>query len=192
MALYTQGEQKIRVIVMKGSETTVINQITQPTDLGGGGSAGGVSSNKDNSIWSSIFGSNHKTRQQRVIITNTTHALAVGKQVAGMGVEYWYSGLGYKTGDQAYQENVNRTVEIVEDAGNIASSISMGAVYGAWGGPIGAVLGATMGAVSSISSTAFKYANRDRDFNVKVFKENNSIEYQRARANISLTNGRLR
>ena len=68
----------------------------------------------------------------------------------------------------------------------------MGAVYGAWGGPIGAILGATFGAISSGASTAVKYLGREREFNYKVFKENNSIEYQRARASINLTTGRLR
>ena len=39
---------------------------------------------------------------------------------------------------------------------------------------------------------AIDVANIKRDFNYKVFKENNAIEYQRARASISLTTGRLR
>ena len=68
----------------------------------------------------------------------------------------------------------------------------MGAVYGAWGGPIGAVLGATFGAISSATSIGVKYAGREREFNYKVFKENNAIEYQRARASINMTTGRLR
>ena len=80
----------------------------------------------------------------------------------------------------------------MKDVTNIASSVGMGALYGSWGGPIGAVLGAAFGAVSSGVSTAVKYAGREREFNYKQFKENNAIEYQRARASISLTTGRLR
>ena len=90
------------------------------------------------------------------------------------------------------QENVQRRFEIVKDVGGFASSVAMGAVYGAWGGPIGAVLGATFGAISSATSIGAKYAGREREFNYKVFKENNSIEYQRARASINMTTGRLR
>ena len=153
-------------------------------DVGGG--------DKKTTWRTSVFGSEDPKRIKRVIKTNTTHALAVSKQVIDLGLEYWISGLGMKNGDQAYQENVQRQFEIVKDVGGIASSVAMGAVYGAWGGPIGAVLGAVFGAVSSGVSTAVKYAGRERDFNYKTFKENNAIEYQRARASINLTTGRLR
>jgi len=68
----------------------------------------------------------------------------------------------------------------------------MGAVYGAWGGPIGAIIGATLGAVSSSVSIGLKYAAKKEEYNYKAFKENNAIAYQRARASISLTTGRLR
>ena len=46
--------------------------------------------------------------------------------------------------------------------------------------------------VTSGVSLAVKYAGREREFNYKVFKENNAIEYQRARASINMTTGRLR
>lgn len=183
--LHQLGTQRIEVIVRKDSggisETSAKET---PTDEIGGG--------KDTSLQTSIFGSSNPNRIKRVIKTNTTHALAVSKQVLDLGIEYWVSGLALKNGDQAYQENVQRRFEILKDATNIASSVSMGALYGAWGGPIGAILGATFGAVSSGVSTAVKYASRERDFNYKTFKENNAIEYQRARASINLTTGRLR
>ena len=180
--LYQQGTQRIEIIVRKdssggqdGAKETETENVsssgTQNTTLTSGGLT---------------------ARQKRIIKTNTTHALAVSKQVIDLGIEYVIGGLGQKYGDQALQENVERNVEMVKDVTNIASSIAMGALYGSWGGPVGAVLGATFGAISTGVSTAVKYANRERDFNYKVFKENNAIEYQRARASISLTTGRLR
>ena len=182
--LYQQGTQRIEVIVRKegGGSAGVGAKETDSEDVGG----------RETTWRTSVFGSENPSRIKRVIKTNTTHALAVSKQVIDLGLEYWISGLGMKYGDQAYQENVQRQFEIVKDVGGFASSVAMGAVYGAWGGPIGAVLGATFGAVSSGVSIATKYASRERDFNYKTFKENNAIEYQRARASINLTTGRLR
>lgn len=181
--LYQQGTQRIEIIVRKEGGSAQSNaEETQAEDVGG----------RETTWRTSVFGSEDPKRIKRVIKTNTTHALAITKQVLDLGIEYWVSGLGNKYGDQALQENVQRQVEIVKDVTNVASSIAMGAVYGAWGGPIGAVLGAVFGAVSSGVSTAVKYAGREREFNYKMFKENNSIEYQRARASINLTTGRLR
>lgn len=183
--LYQQGTQRIEVIVRKesgGVSQTAAKET--PTDEIGGG--------RETTWRTSVFGSENSNRIKRVIKTNTTHALAVSKQVVDLGIEYWVNGLGNKYGDQAMQEQVQRQVEIVKDVTNIASSIGMGALYGSWGGPIGAVLGAVFGAVTSGVSTAVKYAGREREFNYKMFKENNAIEYQRARASISLTTGRLR
>lgn len=181
--LYQQGTQRIEIIVRKEGGSAQSNaKETQTEDIGG----------RETTWRTSVFGSENPSRIKRVIKTNTTHALAVSKQVIDLGIEYWVSGLGDKNGDQAYQESVQRQFEIVKDVGGFASSVAMGAVYGAWGGPLGAVLGATMGAVSSSVSLASKYAGRERDFNYKMFKENNAIEYQRARASINLTTGRLR
>jgi len=181
--LYQQGTQRIEVIVRKDGGGANINAGETDTDNVGG----------QGSTWrTSVFGSENPQRIRRVIKTNVTHALAVSKQVIDLGIEYYVGGLGYSNGDQALQDRVGRTLEIIKDTTNVASSVAMGALYGSWGGPIGAVLGMTFGAVSTGTSIATKYANREREFSYKVFKENNSIEYQRARANISLTNGRLR
>ena len=183
--MFYQGTGKIEVIVRKeggGASETAAKET--PTDEIGGG--------KDNDWRTSLFGTNNPNRRARIVKTNATHFLAVLKQETYLGVEYWVGGLGMKHGDQAYQENVQRQFEIVKDTTGFASSVAMGALYGSWGGPIGAVLGAVFGAVSSGVSTAVKYAGREREFNYKVFKENNAIEYQRARASINLTTGRLR
>ena len=185
MRLYQQGTQRIEVIVRKDSgNLSNLGAREISTDEVGGGGKTTRSTN--------IYGSNNPQRNKRVIKTNTTHALALSKQLINLGTEFVISGLGNRRGDQAYQENISRQFEIVQDTTNFASSVAMGAVYGAWGGPIGAILGATFGAISSGASTAVKYLGREREFNYKVFKENNSIEYQRARASINLTTGRLR
>ena len=182
--LYQQGTQRIEVIVRKesgGVNETAAKEIS--TDEIG---------DRETTWKTKLYGTNNPNRRARIWKTNATHSLAVLKQVADLGLEYWVGGLGNKYGDQAMQEQVQRNVEVVKDVTNVASSIAMGALYGSWGGPIGAVLGAVFGAVSSGVSTAVKYAGREREFNYKMFKENNAIEYQRARASISLTTGRLR
>lgn len=184
--LHQQGTQRIEVIVKKegGGGSDIAAKETEAEDVGG---------KQSMPNWvSSVFGSTDPKRIKRIVKTNTTHALAVTKQVVDLGIEYWISGMAQRTGDQALQDNTQRTVEIFKDVTNVASSVSMGALYGSWGGPIGAVMGATFGAISTGISTSLKYASRERDFNYKMFKENNELEYQRARASINLTSGRLR
>lgn len=182
--LHQQGTQRIEVIVKKeGGGASQTNARELPTE---------EISGKETTWKTSVFGSENPQRINRIIKTNTTHALAVSKQVVDLGIEYRIAGLGNQNGDQAYQDQVQRKMEVYKDVTGIASSIGMGALYGSWGGPIGAVLGATFGAVSTGISTALKYKSREREYNYKVFKENNAIEYQRSRANINLTAGRLR
>ena len=177
------GNQRIEIIVKKdGGSVSQTNAKEKETDNIGG-------ENEEYSFW---LGTANRDRKKRVIKTNTTHGLAVLKQGADLVMEYYVGGLAYKTGDQAYQENVQRRVEVVKDVTGFAASVGMGALYGAWGGPLGAVLGATFAAVSSATSIGTKYMGREREFNYKIFKENNAIEYQRARASINMTTGRLR
>ena len=182
--LHQQGTQRIEVIVKKeggGASQTNAKEISTEEISG-----------KETTWRTSLIGSENPQRVNRVIKTNLTHTLAVLKQVTDLSIEYKIAGLGNQNGDQAYQDQVQRTMEIYKDVSGIASSIGMGALYGSWGGPIGAVLGATFGAVSTGVSTALKYKSREREFDYKYFKENNSIEYRRARASINLTTGRLR
>ena len=178
---YQKGTQRIEIIVRKDSSGQ---------DGAKEADTENVSSSGTQNSTTTIGGLTARTK--RIIKTNTTHGLAVAKQVVDLITEYYVGGIGQRNGDQALQDQINRKVEIVKDTTNIASSIAMGALYGSWGGPAGAVLGATFGAISTGVSTAIKYANRERDFNYKVFKENNAIEYQRSRAGINLTTGRLR
>lgn len=182
--LRQQGIQRIEVIVRKegGVGSGIVGAKEQNEDEKGSGRT-----------WrTSVFGSERPEKIRRVVKTNLFHALGVAKQIGGLALEYYVGGQGYATGDEAYQDKVSRQVEILEDYTNFASSVVMGGLYGAWGGPIGAVLGVSMGALTSSASIGTKYARRQRDYTFKVFKQNNSIEYLRARASINLTNGRLR
>ena len=187
MALYQQGNQKIEIIVKAQSA------------ISAAGPKGNKVVNTDTPVqatsrtWQdAVFGTSNPKRIHRIIKTNATHTLAVSKQIVDLGIEYYIGGIGYMNGDQSVQSQVSRQMEIFKDGTNLASSVAMGALYGSWGGPIGAVLGATMAFASTGTSLAVKYANRERDYGIKVFKQENAIEYKRARAKINLTNGRLR
>lgn len=185
--LYQQGTQRIEIIVRKDSGTAQNGAKEVDTE--------NVSATGSENVNQSISGGGNggmTSRQKRFIKTNTTHALAVAHQVMDLGIEYYVSGIGQRQGDQALQELASREVEKVTDVTNFASSVAMGITYGSYAGPAGAIFGGLFGAISSSASIGSKYMGRVRDFNYKIFKENNAIEYQRARASISLTTGRLR
>lgn len=186
--MYTQQKQRIEIIVRKdaggGSEGAKTREPSSNINSG--------SDESGDTLLAKLTGSNSKMRQRRVLKTNATHALAVSKQVIDLGIEYYIGGIGMRSGDTALQENVSRNMEMFKDSTNVVSSIGMGALYGSWGGPIGAVLGAVFGAISTGASLISKYKGREREYDFKVFKEENAIEYKRARAGINMTTGRLR
>ena len=181
---YQQGTERIEIIVRKDSGVG--------ENIAGAKEESGSTRQRKQTWRTALFGSESSSRMRRIIKTNATHAIAISKQIGTMAVNYYIGGLGMMNGDEALQQQAQRTAEIVTDTFNFASSIAMGAVYGAWGGPIGSLLGATMGGVQSAVSIGFKYLGRQREFNYKEFKLNNAIEYNRARASINLTTGRLR
>ena len=121
-----------------------------------------------------------------------TKSLAASIAVGRLWLNYYVGGVSYRTGDSAQQEAAQRNLELLEEGGGMLTSIGIGATYGARGGAIGMILGATLAAITTASSIGVKYANKAREYNMKVFKEENGIEYKRARANLSLTTGRLR
>lgn len=178
--LYKQGTQRIEIFVRKDISGEPKGAKTkEPED--NGAESGNVAKNKMSDA-----------RKKRIIVTNTTHALATAKQVSGLAIEYYVSGIGTRNGDQSMQDQVNRFVETIEDPLNLASNVARGGVFGAWGGPIGIAVGMTTAAVSSGASLLSKYGGREREYNYKIFKENNAIEYNRSRAGINIINGRLR
>ena len=179
---YQQGSQRIEIIVRKDSGSAMNGAKETESDK----------ASNDSSRNEELFGTAKEQRIRRIVVTNAAHGAAVARQVGFSTLQYMVGGIGNKYGDQALQEQTQRQLEIVQDVSGFATSVTMGAVYGKWGGPVGMVLGAVFGAISSAASLGFKYEGREREFNYKVFKENNAIEYQRARASINMTTGRLR
>lgn len=179
MALYQQFNRRIEIIVRKEIGGTARGTKQKDTD--------NVSSDKKTD---EETGMSSKTK--KMVRTNLTHAFATARQLTLLKLNDYVNSVGYKQGDQALQENTQRRLELIQDTTSVASSVGMGLTYGASAGPVGMVLGALFGAVSTMGSIHFKYEKRERENDYKVFKENNAIEYQRARASISLTTGRLR
>lgn len=183
--LYQLGSQRIEIIVRKDNGASVKGAKEKDADQ--------VSEDQTQSTSSTQGGSLlGNTPRSRFLRVNVTHGLSVARQISSQSLNFALQQIGNINGDQALQQNMSRQFEIVQDVTNVASSVSMGVIYGASGGPVGMILGGTFGALTSGFSLAFKYAGREREFNFKTFKENNAIEYQRARASISLTTGRLR
>lgn len=180
MKMFEQGTQRIEVVVRKesGSSLTGANEKSSDSSPNGEDNRGRQARSE--------------AKQKRILLTNATHSIAFAKQQAHMWVNYALTGVGIKYGDQALQDSFQRQLEVVEDGTNLASSIAMGAIYGAWGGPLGVAMGVAISGLTTASSIGMKYMQREREFNYKQFKENNSIEYRRARASINLTTGRLR
>lgn len=188
MSLYQQGTQKIEIIVRKdisgsdngakevGAENVTASNAETSTAATSGGKGGGTFS----------------YRQARMIRVSTLHSLGVMRQLGETALNYYVSGLGDRYGDEALQARAERVVEVVTDVGGLATSTAMGAISMSWAGPVGMIIGGSLGAISSGASIGAKYASRRREFSYKIFKENNAIEYQRARASINYTTGRLR
>lgn len=181
MALTEKGTQRIEIIVRKA---------------GGMDSAGAKEKEADEA--NAEKGKNEdgqgtkSARSKTWWRTQITHGAAVLKQMSTQWFNYAVAGIGNKYGDQALQQQLERNIEQMTDVTNIATSVAMGATYGAAGGPLGSALGALMMGAQTASSTVLKYATRERDYDMKLYKENNAIEYKRARAQINLTTGRLR
>ena len=181
--LYQQN-QKIEVIVRKvdeGAELTGANE----TAAGETAQAEGESSPTKKAARMS-------RRTKRIIVTNATHIFAVAKQVALLELNYRIGTIGVRNGDEALQDSVQRQVEVINDGFSITSSFAMGAVYGAWGGIPGMIIGSVTNGVSAIASVATKYKKRGFEYSTKLFKEENGINYLRARSSVNLTTGRLR
>lgn len=180
--LYQQGTQRIEIIVRKDAGASTQGANEKDADQTADGQTSSTASATSSS----------SSQSKRFLKVNITHGIAVAKQITDASIQYAIQGIGNKYGDQALQENIEQRFDIAKDVLGSASSVAMGALYGSAGGPLGALLGGIFGLVSSATSLGFKYAGKEREFDYKQFKENNAIEYQRARASISLTTGRLR
>lgn len=116
----------------------------------------------------------------------------VAKQTVKQVANYYVSDIGRSNGDSNYQAQVNRTMEVVSDVGGIVGGTLSGAATGSMFGPVGAAVGAVVGLASSVISTGFKYAEKERAYQHEMFKENTSQAYNLARANYSVSTGRVR
>lgn len=181
--LLQQGTQRIEIIVRK--DAGISPKGTNEIDVDNAGSpADNANDKKDD-------GKKGLSRRAKTLLrVNATHMLGAMKQGAILGISYNINSLASMHGDQAMQDRVNRQVEIAEDYINVGSAVMMGITFGASGGPIGMLMGGAIGAITSIMPVVSKYANREREYDFKLFKENNAIEYKRARAGINLTTGR--
>lgn len=121
------------------------------------------------------------------------HYANVVKQMGMKAARYYLSGIKYNTGDEALQDMVDRTVDIVTDYSNLAIQTAFGAYYGArFGGAVGGIIGGAVSLTSGAVGITFNRLSEQRNYNMKIFKEENGIAYRRSRADINFTNGRLR
>ena len=97
------------------------------------------------------------------------------------------------TGDSNYQDYARRQFEVVEDTSRFATNILTSTASGAMiGGPIGAGLALATSALTQSFSYAQKYEGRNINNAITQWKENQSINYNKARAGVDLTDGRSR
>lgn len=118
--------------------------------------------------------------------------LSVASQFVKQTANYYISDIGRRNGDSNYQSIINRQLEIVSDVASVGSGLISGASTGAMFGPIGMMVGAVLGVVSSGISLGFKYAERTREYQHEMFKNNTNQAYNMARANYSYWTGRAR
>lgn len=137
-----------------------------------------------------------KNKVQSGMSPSAVFAMDMGMRVAGQIVKqtanYYIADIGRKNGDSNYQAIINRQIEVVTDGLGFASGIASGAAAGSMFGPAGAVIGAAIGAVSSAVSVGFKYAERERNYQHEIFKQNNNQAFNLARTSFQGFTGRLR
>ena len=153
--------------------------------------------NKDSKLYKMLHWSDQvKEKISNKMSPTSFYALEAGASVAIQTVKsfanYYVSDIGRANGDSNYQAQVNRTLEIVGDVTSVAGGAWSGAAAGSVLGPVGAALGAVVGAVSSGISLGFKYAERNREYQHEMFKNETSQAYNLARANYSVWTGRVR
>lgn len=113
--LYQQGTQRIEVIVRKQSGGGVSGGAgTKETDADKTTAAGGEESEGLGT------GTGMNTRTKRVVSANMQHILSTVKQGADLAIDYWASGIGIQSGDQALQDRTERRIEVLKDTTSLA------------------------------------------------------------------------
>lgn len=181
--MFVQGTQRIEVIVRK--EGGLATQGAKEKDVLQSGE-------QEEKSTASATRSNKNSGNRAMTFEYTKSVFNIGRQVFSYTLNTVVRNVGRERGDQAAQQIVSRQVEIGTDWFNGAVAVASGIAFGAQFGPVGMIVGGALGAVGSILSVVHRDNEREREFNLKAFKENNSISYARARASISLTTGRLR
>ena len=170
MAMTQKGTERIEIIVKKSVD---------------GGQAGAKEKDTDNPNDEENKEDKDATTSKHVKRTRITHALGLARQGLHAYIGYEVAGMGYTHGDANLQQRTERLVEMVSDGSSLIMSTAMGGITM---GPVGALMGFAQSGIQ----LATKYATRQRDYDYTIFKQNNAIEYKRARAQINLTTGRLR
>lgn len=158
----------------------------------------GAESNEKKSLLYKVLNYNSTIRNKVKQATSPTtyfaiqQGVSVAVQTGREAINYYVSDIGRANGDSNYQAIVNRKIEKITDGLSIGQGMLSGAAAGAMAGPIGAAVGAVVGALSSGISLGFKYAEREREYQHTLFKENTSQAHQMARANYSVYTGRAR
>jgi len=122
----------------------------------------------------------------------TAQAVNLGIQATRQYINYYVTDIGRSNGDSNHQAMVNHEIEKVTDMVGIGMATLGGAQMGSALGPIGALVGAGLGLAGSLVNLHFRQAGREREYAHEVFKDNNSQVRSLARANNSLTDGRVR
>lgn len=183
MALFTQG-QRIEVIVRKEDTSAATAGANEESPENAG-------TNSENAEQSSGGGQTQDKNSKVFGRITATKVLSAEIMVGRLALNYYAGGIGYRNGDTAQQEAVQRNIEMLEESAGLIASVGIGVLYGARSVP-GMIIGGALALATTATSLGIKYAGKYREYNAKMFKEENAIGYQRARAQVSLTNGRLR
>ena len=140
-----------------------------------------------------LTGTDDKSAQRNILWSAGKELYSTSKEIALQRVNAWAGDQGYYHGDASYQDLVQRNIERINDTSGTAVNVAMATIVGAsTAGGLGAIVGFATSAISSGNNLILKYIGRQIDYNVKIFKQENEIEYLRARASINFTTGRLR
>lgn len=97
------------------------------------------------------------------------------------------------TGDSSYQDYSRRQTEILEDTARVATNTITATLSGAMiGGPVGASIAFASSALTQSLSYMQKYETRNINTAIQNWKDTQSINYNKARAGVDLTDGRSR
>lgn len=182
MAFLKQEQRQITVVV-RGEGVTSVSDTTEKTP---------DKSPKEETEEQELETKPKSKLNKRMLFINATHGVAVVIALTKATTNYALGDVAGTTGDKNLADIMQRDVEARHDVSDVLTATTMGAWYGSRGGWIGALIGGAMALTTSATSKAFKYAGREREYQIETFKLENEINYARSRANVNLTTGRLR